>query len=272
MCKLVKLILILSSVKLFSQVAIGGSQIHKDAQLELVSSSQGLLVPRVLLTSVMDASPLSVHVQGVVVYNKMANGIGVNRVVSGLYYNDGAKWILFVPNSTKIGDIKYSFSSTDHDGWYLLDGRLIATLPSNAQLNASSLGQTIQLIDATDRFLKGKANSDVVGSLAGSKDFLISQANLPNVTFTGSTSNGGSHTHLVDSYIGFQSIGLLSTSILTLFSIEQVAKDEVHTTNKTTGNSGDHVHNVTVSSNGLNVPVERVPSYMATNVFIYLGK
>ena len=101
---------------------------------------------------------------------------------------------------------------------------------------------------------------------------MIQKANLPNVNFTGTTSSNGSHTHQVDSYLGFQNIGLLSTSILTLFSIEQVAKDETLSTNKTTELEGAHNHQVSVNSGGSNLPIERVPSFIATNIFIYLGQ
>lgn len=272
MGKFLHLFLIFFVNELIAQIGIGTSTVNADAQLELFSTNQGLLVPRLDLIDVNDPTPLTAHVQGMIVFNQSANGTGLNRVVTGLYYNDGTKWILFVPNTIKIGDVKHSFATADHDGWYLLNGRAISTLSVSVQANANSIGLTTNLIDATDRFLKAKKSAEVIGSTNGTNTFTISQANLPNVDFIGTTSNDGAHSHLLDSYLGFQSIGLLSTSALTLFSIEQVAKDDTQTSTRTTEASGDHSHTVTVASGGTNTPVVRTPSFITTNVFIYLGK
>lgn len=272
MDKFLRLFLIFFVNQLIAQIGIGTANVNADAQLELFSTNQGLLVPRLDLADVTDPAPLTAHVQGMIVFNQNLNGTGLNRVVPGLYYNDGTKWILFVPNTTKIGDIKHSFATADHDGWYLLNGRAVSTLSASVQANASSIGLTTNLIDATDRFLKARKNAEVIGSTSGANTFSVSQANLPNVNFLGTTSSNGAHSHLLDSYMGFQSIGLLSTSALTLFSIEQVAKDDTQTTTRNTEASGDHSHTVTVASGGTNTPVTRTPTFITTNVFIYLGK
>lgn len=254
-----------------AQVGIGTTNVNQDAQLELLSPNQGMLVPRLNLTNTNLPTPLINHISGMVVYNLSNNGNGTTRVVEGLYYNDGSKWILLIPNLINIGDIKHSFALSDHNGWYLLDGRNINLLPIVAKNNAISLGLTTNLIDASDLYLKAKNSTDTILSVNGQDSFSISQNNLPNVNFLGTTSIDGNHTHQVDSYLGFQNIGLLSTSALTLFSVEQIAKDETLTTNKTTEVEGNHSHSVIVNSGGGNVPVERKPSYLNTNIFIYLG-
>jgi len=258
--------------QLKAQVGIGTTSVEPNAQLELTGNTQGLLIPRLVLTDTSNPSPLTNHVKGMIIYNTSNNGVSTNRVVEGLYYNDGSRWVLFVPNFIKIGDLKHSFATADHNGWYLLDGRPISTLSETAQANAMTFGLTLNLINASNRFLKVKNGSETLGSLAGNNTFTLDQSNLPNVNFLGTTSSNGSHAHNVDSYMGFQSIGLLSTGILTLFSIEQVAKDQTNTTSSTTQSSGSHAHDITVNSGGLGVPVPRVPSFMSTNIFIYLGK
>ena len=73
-----------------SQVKIGApGDPDINAVLELAGSSKGLLLPRVALTSLSSATPLSAFVAGMVVYNT-AN---VSDVRPGYYYSDGLKWI-----------------------------------------------------------------------------------------------------------------------------------------------------------------------------------
>ncbi|WP_262249701.1 hypothetical protein [Parapedobacter soli] len=70
---------------------IGGVVLpDKDALLELESTNKGLLHARVQLSGVRDAAPLSQHRAGMMVYNTAT----VNDVVPGIYYNNGARWIL----------------------------------------------------------------------------------------------------------------------------------------------------------------------------------
>src|SRR5690606_11338481 len=61
----------------------------KDALLELESTNKGFLLTRVQLKSLHDASPMSEHVAGMMVYNTAT----ANDVVPGIYFNDGTKWV-----------------------------------------------------------------------------------------------------------------------------------------------------------------------------------
>src|SRR5690606_30250003 len=61
----------------------------KDALLELGSTNKGFLFTRVQLKSLHDASPMSEHVAGMMVYNTAT----ANDVVPGIYVNDGTKWM-----------------------------------------------------------------------------------------------------------------------------------------------------------------------------------
>jgi hypothetical protein len=62
---------------------------NSNAILELESNNRGLLLPRIALTATTSPSPLSAHIKGVEVYNTAE----VNDVDSGLYFNDGTKWV-----------------------------------------------------------------------------------------------------------------------------------------------------------------------------------
>jgi hypothetical protein len=78
-----------------AQVTIGsGEEPNADALLDLTensagTSTKGLLLPRVSLSSTALASPLSAHVAGMTVYNTATAG----DVTPGHYYNDGTKWV-----------------------------------------------------------------------------------------------------------------------------------------------------------------------------------
>src|SRR5690606_9317031 len=58
--------------------------------LEIASKNKGLLHTRVALVQTNNASPLSEHIAGMMVYNTATN----NDVVPGIYYNDGSTWVL----------------------------------------------------------------------------------------------------------------------------------------------------------------------------------
>lgn len=78
-----------------AQVTIGsGVEPNANALLDLKeqtdgTSQKGFLLPRVTLTASDDASPMSGHIKGMVVYNTAT----ANDVVPGFYYNDGTQWI-----------------------------------------------------------------------------------------------------------------------------------------------------------------------------------
>lgn len=78
-----------------AQVTIGsGEEPDMNAILDLKetaggSSTKGLLLPRVTLSSTTSFSPLSAHVAGMTVYNTATTG----DVTPGYYINDGTRWV-----------------------------------------------------------------------------------------------------------------------------------------------------------------------------------
>ncbi len=74
-----------------AQVAVttDGSSPNSNAMLEIKSTNKGLLPPRIALTSTSSASPLSSHVEGMMVYNTATAG----DVTPGFYYNNGTAWV-----------------------------------------------------------------------------------------------------------------------------------------------------------------------------------
>mgnify|MGYP000020562083 CR=1 FL=1 len=83
------LLLALFASPAFAQVGVGTTTPNADAQLDVVSTSKGLLIPRLSLTGTANVAPLSAHVAGMLVYNSATAG----DVTPGFYYNDGTKWV-----------------------------------------------------------------------------------------------------------------------------------------------------------------------------------
>lgn len=83
------------SLTMNAQVTIGSeSSPNNNALLDLKenssgTSTKGLLLPRVTLSSTTSFSPLSAHVAGMTVYNTATTG----DVTPGYYINDGTRWV-----------------------------------------------------------------------------------------------------------------------------------------------------------------------------------
>jgi len=92
---IVLIIFIISSCCVNAQVRIGGNSApNESAVLDLNPSNyelsqKGLLLPRVELISTITATPMASHVKGMFVFNTAT----INDVTTGIYYNDGTKWI-----------------------------------------------------------------------------------------------------------------------------------------------------------------------------------
>lgn len=253
----------------WSQVLITDSNqnsltIHQDAALELrgVNHDKGIIFPRVSLSATNLTNPFQNHIEGMIVYNNQSAGSGNSAVSPGLYYNDGGGWLRISVNKPTVGDIKYTSQTSDHDGWYLLNGRLTSSLPSIAQANASNLGFTIEIPNATGRYLKSKSASENLGSVGGNSSIVLTQANLPNVTFTGTTNSAGSHSH------GYNDRGNGSVQSA---EINNVSKADNIDVNRSTGAAGDHSHTFTASTGGTSTPINFQPKHLVANIFVYLG-
>ena len=74
----------------YAQVGIGNTNPNPNALLEIGdgTDSGGIILPRVALSSLISFSPLTSHIEGMIVYNTSDTG----DVSPGFYYNDGACW------------------------------------------------------------------------------------------------------------------------------------------------------------------------------------
>ncbi|MFV0249159.1 MAG: hypothetical protein ACK5H1_09425 [Tenacibaculum sp.] len=193
--------------------------------------------------------------KGSLVYNTDDNQI---------YMHNGTDWQPVHKEDTTVvyGDIKYGAQTSDHLGWYILDGREISLLPSKAQQQAKELGFTTKLPDAKDRVLKHPNTNQNVGNIGGKATTTLTLNNLPNVNFAGSTDTSGGHSHTIPRGQGGASLEYGKNPIYFYFYFAKTTP---------TSNSGAHRHNISVNSGGKNQPFEMYPPYLAVNTFIYLG-
>jgi len=270
------IVLFFISLTFAQNVGIGTTTPNSNAVLDVYSNTKGLLPTRNELIQTDAPNPLTDHVEGMITYNIFESGTyTVTSVHDGLYYNDGSSWNLLGPNAITFGDLKYSLITSDHGGWYLLDGRAISSLPVKAQNNALSIGLATTLVNASDSFLKTTLNTESIGTIAGGNTIVLSQSNLPNVTFTGTTNTTGNHNHLYsDEHSPIQTLGL-ATNVLGLVPLINVivGQPELYPSNNySTNNEGNHSHTASINSGGTNVSINATPEHIVTNLFIYLGE
>jgi len=86
---IIGVIMTLFSLSSYAQVGIGTTTPNNNAALDITSTTQGVLLPRILLTSTTSPAPLGSDVAGMLVYNTAT----ATDVTPGFYFNDGTNWI-----------------------------------------------------------------------------------------------------------------------------------------------------------------------------------
>jgi hypothetical protein len=99
-----KVILVLTLFLVFlngnAQTGIGTSTPSPSAKLEVASSNQGFLPPRIALTATNAASPVTSPATGLLVYNTATTGTPPNNVAPGYYYWNGSAWVAVLSTIT----------------------------------------------------------------------------------------------------------------------------------------------------------------------------
>ena len=256
---------VISTSKLQAQnVGINSTGASPDvsAALDVNSNSKGILIPRIALTSCLDVTTIPSPATSLLVYNTATAGTSPNQVLPGYYFWNGTKWVSFMTPSNGggiIGEIRSMIKASDFNGWVLLDGRSVGSLTLSQQAVALSMGFTSSIPDASNAYLTQNGGS--MGATVGSNSLVLTQANLPNINLTGTTSSEGLHTHSYsfdDDNTSIANSGGTNTSA--------IAEET-----KPTTTDGAHSHTVTVSSGGNNVSINKTPKTLSVNMFIYLG-
>lgn len=102
--------LLFISNTMFAQVSVNadGSPPDPSAMLDVKASNKGLLPPRVALTSIILAAPLTSPAVGLLVYNTATAGTPPNNVIPGYYYWNSTQWVpVAPPHGVNVGDMLY---------------------------------------------------------------------------------------------------------------------------------------------------------------------
>ncbi|GAA4154230.1 hypothetical protein GCM10022217_11010 [Chryseobacterium ginsenosidimutans] len=162
------------------------------------------------------------------------------------------------------GTVKESLRSTDHNGWYRLDGRAVNTLPAIAQTNAAALGISGTLINANNLLIKQGAAL----ATGGSSNIALLRANLPNYNMTGVTSAVADHTHSVLS--GGQNMNAVASG--NAFIVRAGRGTVSSTVGVTLTTAPAHVHTGNIASGGTGATLNIIPESITYTYFIYLGQ
>ena len=103
-------ILVIPGFSAFSQVSVNsdGSNPDPSAGLDVKFTNKGFLPPRIALTSINSAAPVTTPAIGLLIYNTATTGTPPNNVVPGNYYWNGTRWVAVnPPQGVNPGDMLY---------------------------------------------------------------------------------------------------------------------------------------------------------------------
>ncbi len=239
-------------------MGIGTSTPHGSAQLDITSTSKGLLIPRMTLAQ---RGAITNPAVGLMIYQ--------NDVNPGFFYYSEGSWKKLTAKVNGYGDIKHSYQAANHNGWYLLSGQLKSSLPPDAQAVATALGIGTNLPDTRDRIVKHRAaTGETAGSFSGSNTISIVQSNLPNVTLT--TSSNGAHVHYyTDAYWSSENWG--NSGFFGSGGSQDYDNARVYDT-QNTASAGAHTHTIPLNGGVTQAALDNRQASFNLNMFIYLGK
>ncbi|MDR6406100.1 MULTISPECIES: hypothetical protein [Chryseobacterium] len=162
------------------------------------------------------------------------------------------------------GTVKESLRSTDHNGWYKLDGRAVNTLSATAQARAATLGITGNLINASNLLMRQGATL----ASGGASNVTLIRANLPNYNMTGTTSTSADQTHTMIA-TGFN---LTPNAAGNAFIVRAGRGTASATATITVASAGAHIHSGNITSGGTGTPFSIIPESITYTYFIYLGQ
>lgn len=253
-------VVFLISIPAFSQVGVGTTspKTTLDVQASSIASTDnntGIGFP------VVTNFPVGGNVAGQIIYADVAA-----TPPTYFYKFTGVTWdyLLKADLDGYPGDIKQGFQTADHNGWFLLNGRSVASLGLTATqtAQATALGLTINLPDATNRVVKKKGSTFLVAG--GANTQTIAKTNLPSISFSGVTNNN-SHTHAyADDHSGAYD-GASNPN-------GSSGGKNVTNANETSTSGGAHDHTGYVDLGGSGTPLNVESPYLGVNTFIYLGK
>jgi hypothetical protein len=109
MKKLLFIIVLFVGLSSYAQVGVGTSNPDASAQLDVVSTNKGILIPRMKLTGTLDVTTITNPKESLLVYNTATAG----DVVPGFYYWNSLKWVTLAGGLSGTVTNGQSFYGTD---------------------------------------------------------------------------------------------------------------------------------------------------------------
>jgi hypothetical protein len=171
------ILFVLSFSFLKAQTGIGTTSPNASAKLEVASSTQGFLPPRIALTGTNDNTTIKnaagtsiTPAIGLLVYNTASAGTAPNNVIPGYYYYNGSAWVQIanglIFESKTAG---FTLSAADNNKIILI------TSASAVTVTVSSVSPNILPIGFSCQFIQGGVGTI---TLAGSSVTLNSSNGL----------------------------------------------------------------------------------------------
>jgi Pectate lyase superfamily protein/Right handed beta helix region len=160
------LLFLMLSQQIFSQVGIG--TVTPQGALDIISTNDGLLIPRIALTATNIATVLTPTVSEMV-YNTTTSAAGPNEVVPGFYFWNGSLWIKVSGNSIPSEICSFSQFSLRPTGLTVADAgkKCLYTQTGNFHLWTGSSWQVLNetVVNVKDYGAIGDGTTDDSGSI-----------------------------------------------------------------------------------------------------------
>ncbi len=175
-------------------VGIGTPTPNSSAMLDVTSSTKGILIPRVALTSTSSPLPLVSFVEGMMVYNTATAGSSsINFVYPGFYYCNGSKWVKVSGNDWSLEGNFDTSPNTNYIG--TADNVDVVFKRNNERSGYLGLFDTSWGRNAL-RFLNGGQNNTAVG------------VNALLLTNTGNSNTALGYNALVNNTVGYSNVAI----------------------------------------------------------------
>lgn len=229
----INLLLLFFTVSFQAQVGIGTT--NPEGALDITSSTQGILIPRVSLLAtnvaapVVNPSTLGAPLTSTLVYNNATAGTSTTAVTPGYYYWDGSKWIRLntesswslYGNSNTNPSINFLGTLDDNDLVFrrnnIVSGKLTSTNTSfgvNTFSNSSTTATRSVAIGVNALKLNVSGNDNTaIGYSALENNTTGSQNTAIGVSSLMTNSSGGYNVAIGYSCLERNTTGILNTAI-----------------------------------------------------------
>ena len=184
MKKILFILFSLASFDLYAQTGIGTLTPDASAKLEVASTKQGFLPPRLTLTGTNDVTTIKnaagtsiIPATGLLIYNTASVGTAPNNVVPGYYYWNGTVWIQIasgiILDNTKT--TSFTLTPADNNKLFIISSALTVTV-SNVSPNTLPVGFSCQIIQAGSGLITMAGSGATLNSSNGLKTRTVNSA------------------------------------------------------------------------------------------------